>query len=119
MKKKGKTIMLIVIAVVVIIGIYLLSQLFTPREYYCGHGSFGGLIGASKPGTCAEEWKIIMKYKPFCEGQAEKHGVSWQEACHMILMYGPEAVCTKNMLELGINLTEEEKTECIEEANSL
>lgn len=115
MKKRYLILGIIIIAV---IGLYFLFQLFSPREYYCGHQEFGGFVGASEQSTCDEEWSIIVKYKPLCERLASKAEVEWEVACRRVLRM-PEAICNENMLELGIELSEEEKEDCLAEVNSI
>lgn len=117
-KKMKRRYLILGIVIIAVIGIYFLFQLFTPREYYCGHQRFGGFVGASSQDACEKEWAIIVKYKPICEKLAARTEVEWEATCWNVLR-NPEAICNENMLKLGVELSEEEKAECLAEVDSI
>lgn len=113
-----KIIIGLIILLVIIIGGYSVYQFFTPDEYYCGLDKFGGLKGASSQEACDAEWQIVNQYKPFCEKLVQNQEVAWEQACSMVLRT-PLAVCTTNLENSGIEITEEQKEDCYEQISAI
>lgn len=98
-----------------------------PEEYYCGHGEFGGIIGAPDPQYCDDEWEIVEMYKPICEELVQKYEPSGEQTCkvfldssiykpcqYIFLSYSDESYCEAQfeILELEASgLDEEEQLE--------
>ena len=59
------------------------------------------------------EEELLEIYRPLCEELTNlSQGPEWNSACQMVLQY-PDGVCLENMQDLGINLTDEEKADCL------
>lgn len=115
MKRLTLVISILLLVILVLIGGECFDK---PKEYDCGLSEFGGPVGAGDYDVCERGWEEVELYKPVCEDLAQGREITWKQACWQVLRK-PKAVCTENMENLGIVLSQEEKEECLKRVSEI